>query len=57
MGRAAGEKRLRGLADRELQQLQRLHDIRLPGHRDQQLHREGPGAQPDVHISGIVHYI
>ena len=60
MGGAAGEERLRGLADREaLQggQHQRLHDVRPPGHRDQQLHREGRGAQPDVHIPGAIHYI
>lgn len=60
MGGAAGEERLCRLADREaLQggQHQRLHDVRPPGHRDQQLHREGRGAQPDVHISGAIHYI
>ena len=60
MGWSAREERLRRLADREaLQggQHQRLHDVRPPGHGDQQLHREGRGAQPDVHISGAIHYI
>ena len=60
MGGAAGEERLCRLADREaLQggQHQRLHDVWPPGHGDQQLHREGRGTQPDVHISGTIQLI
>ena len=60
MGWAAGAERLCRLADSEaLQggQHQRLHDVRPPGHGDKQLHREGRGAQPDVHISGNINYI
>ena len=60
MGWAAGAERLCRLADSEaLQggQHQRLHDVRPPGHGDKQLHREGRGAQPDVHISGTIQLI